>query len=89
MIGQPIEPEAQARRCRGQDEQLARRCALAGHHQLFRQVERTAASRLPVYSIGFELYENGISRALSLDYNDFVIAGEMTALEVRPPKPCK
>ena len=30
----------------------------------------------PVYAIGFELYENGISRALSLDYNDFVVTGE-------------
>ena len=36
----------------------------------------------------FEIYENGISRALSLDYNDFVVAGKMTALEVRPSKPC-
>ena len=29
-------------------------------------------------SIAFELYENGISRALMLDYGDFVIAGEMS-----------
>jgi hypothetical protein len=42
----------------------------------------------PVYSIGFELYENGISRALVLDYTDFTIAGEMTALEVKKAKPC-
>ncbi len=31
----------------------------------------------PVYSIGFELFENGISRALSLDYGDFTVAGEL------------
>jgi hypothetical protein len=42
----------------------------------------------PVYSIGFELYENGISRALILDYPDFTISGEMTSLEVKKPKPC-
>src|SRR5262252_2509079 len=29
----------------------------------------------PVYSIAFELYENGVSRALMLDYNDFSIRG--------------
>ena len=29
----------------------------------------------PVYAITFELYENGISRALLLDYNDFAISG--------------
>ena len=42
----------------------------------------------PDYAIGFELYENGISRALTLDYNDFVIAGKMTSLEIKPVKPC-
>ena len=43
----------------------------------------------PVYSISFELYENGISRALSLDYEDFVIAGDMSQLEIKDPAPCK
>jgi hypothetical protein len=42
----------------------------------------------PVYSIGFELYENGISRALVLDYTDFTISGEMTSLELKQTKPC-
>ena len=43
----------------------------------------------PVYSIKFELYENGVSRALVLDYNDFAISGELTAIEIRETKPCK
>jgi EipB-like len=42
----------------------------------------------PVYAIAFETYENGISRALTLDYNDFVISGEMSALEIKDEKPC-
>jgi hypothetical protein len=42
----------------------------------------------PVYSIGFELYENGISRALVLAYPDFTISGEMTSLELKTVKPC-
>ncbi len=42
----------------------------------------------PVYSIGFELYENGISRALVLDYSDFTIVGEMTSLEMKKVKAC-
>ncbi len=50
---------------------------------------KEGGEQTPVYSIRFELFENGISRALSLDYNDFVVAGEMTSLEVRPAKPCK
>lgn len=43
----------------------------------------------PVYVIGFELYENGISRKLILDYSDFTIAGDMTSLEMKKAKPCK
>jgi hypothetical protein len=43
----------------------------------------------PVYAIKFELYENGISRALVLDYNDFAISGELTSLDLRESKPCR
>lgn len=42
----------------------------------------------PVYAITFELYENGISRALILDYNDFTITGELTSLEMKKEKAC-
>jgi hypothetical protein len=47
------------------------------------------SEQTPTYAITFELYENGISRALVLDYNDFVLTGEMTTLEIRDSKPCK
>jgi hypothetical protein len=43
----------------------------------------------PLYSIKFELYENGISRALMLDYNDFVISGDLTSLEIRNAQSCR
>lgn len=51
--------------------------------------EKTEGDQLPAYSISFEMYENGISRALKLDYGDFVLAGAMTSLEVKPAKPCR
>jgi len=44
--------------------------------------------QVPVYSISFELYENGISRALTLDYSDFIIAGELSSLEMKKEKAC-
>ena len=47
-----------------------------------------SGEQTPVYSIGFELYENGISRALTLDYGDFVVTGKMTLLEMKDRKPC-
>jgi EipB-like len=45
--------------------------------------------RPPVYAIKFELYENGISRALVLDYNDFAIAGDLTSIDIKDSKPCR
>jgi hypothetical protein len=46
----------------------------------------------PVYAMSFELFENGVSRALMLDYNDFVISGAMGKFDVKDvkdSKPCK
>lgn len=48
-----------------------------------------AGEQTPVYAITFELYENGVSRGLILDYNDFTITGEMSSLEMKKEKPCK
>lgn len=47
-----------------------------------------AGEQIPVYAISFELYENGISRALILDYNTFTISGELKTLEIKDTKPC-
>ena len=42
----------------------------------------------PAYTLGFELYENGVSRALRFDYGEFVLSGELTSLELLPSKAC-
>jgi hypothetical protein len=52
-------------------------------------VAENSGEQTPVYAISFELYENGISRALSLDYGDFVVSGKMSQLDLRDSKPCK
>jgi len=43
----------------------------------------------PVYAISFEAYENGVARALLLDYGDFIVAGNLTSLEMKDAKPCE
>jgi hypothetical protein len=48
-----------------------------------------SGEQTPDYAISFELYENGISRALKLDYNDFVVTGKLTSLEIKKAKPCR
>ena len=42
----------------------------------------------PLYAMSFELFENGVSRALVLDYNDFVISGSLGKFNVKDSKPC-
>ena len=55
----------------------------------FEKDSTKGGEQTPIYSIAFELYENGISRALMLDYNDFVLRGEMSSLEIKDAKPCQ
>jgi envelope integrity protein B len=43
----------------------------------------------PIYVISFELYENGISRALRIDYGDFALRGDLQQLEVSTPSGCR
>lgn len=43
----------------------------------------------PDYTLSFDLYENGVSRALKLDYGDFMLTGEMSKLELLPTAPCE
>jgi len=56
-----------------------------------RDTQKKDGEQTPVYSMSFELYENGVSRKLVLDYNDFVIAGALDKFDVKDKdaKPCK
>jgi hypothetical protein len=53
-----------------------------------KEKKEDSSEQTPAYAIGFELYENGISRALTLDYNDFVVNGKLSSLEIKDTKPC-
>ena len=44
--------------------------------------------QMPVYAITFEIYENGISRALTLDYSDFTLSGKLISLDLKKASPC-
>jgi hypothetical protein len=54
-----------------------------------RDAKTTDGEQTPVYAMQFELFENGVSRALVLDYNDFVISGALGKFDVKDSKPCK
>lgn len=88
VIGQEIAPEKRPDDAAGRTDSLSRLKRWPVSISYFDRSKKTG-EQTPVYSIKFEVYENGISRNLSLDYNDFVIAGEMTSIEIGNAKPCK
>ncbi len=53
-----------------------------------RESKAKEGEQTPSYSMSFELFENGVSRKLVLDYNDFVIAGTLGKFDVKDNKPC-
>ncbi|MGL4440569.1 MAG: cell envelope integrity EipB family protein [Bosea sp. (in: a-proteobacteria)] len=42
----------------------------------------------PSYAISFDLFENGVTRALVLDYRDFRMTGELVKLDMMKPSAC-
>ena len=42
----------------------------------------------PDYSISFDLWENGVSSKMRLDYGDFVLDGKIVHFEMLPETPC-
>ncbi len=54
-----------------------------------RDAKAKEGEQTPVYAMSFELFENGVSRALVLDYNDFVISGALGKFDVKDSRPCK
>lgn len=45
--------------------------------------------RTPAYTLAFDLFENGVSGALRLDYGNFALKGQLSSIEFLPQKPCK
>jgi len=93
VIGKPIaageKPPDDAAADNPELAKLARWPVTISYFEQQGEKEQHKGEQTPVYAIGFELYENGISRALQLDYTDFTLTGKMTLLEVKKAKPCK
>ncbi|MGN7291316.1 cell envelope integrity EipB family protein [Rhizobium sp. SAFR-030] len=53
--------------------------------------EEAKADAVPVYRMSFKLYDNGITRDLTMDYGDFVLSGTLAKLEVfdKAPETCR
>jgi hypothetical protein len=89
VIGRELAPDEKK-----PDDAAAGNAALAGLKRWpvtisYFEQNGNSGEQTPVYSIGFELYENGISRALVLDYGDFVVTGIMSQLDMKDAPACK
>ena len=62
-----------------------RRKAMAGSDLLFR---RSGDRFAPEYTLSFDLYENGVSGSLKLDYGAFALHAHLRKLEILPTSGC-
>jgi hypothetical protein len=91
VIGHEIKPDE-----RGHDDAAAAESKLAAVPRwpvtvsyFERGKTENGTEQTPAYAISFELYANGISRALALDYNNFVINGKLASLDIKDAAPCR
>ena len=49
----------------------------------------TDGEALPLYRIEFDLYENGVTRDIVMDYGDFVLNGTLAEIEMREADACE
>ena len=89
VIGHPIAPDPAKKLddAAGKEDSLAKLTRWPVTISYFDKT-KSGGEQTPIYAITFELYENGVSRSLLLDYNDFVVSGEMTSIEMKSEKPC-
>ncbi|MGL4728810.1 MAG: cell envelope integrity EipB family protein [Bosea sp. (in: a-proteobacteria)] len=51
--------------------------------------KRGSVDTTPSYIVSFELFENGVTRGVKLDYRDFVLAGNFTSLDLLKESDCE
>jgi EipB-like len=50
--------------------------------------KQNTADSTPAYSVSFEMFDNGITRAVKMDYNDFTLDAKLTDLKIHPASTC-
>ena len=50
--------------------------------------KRGAGEITPSYKVSFEVFDNGVTRAIRLDYGDFALVGEFKSLDILKSGSC-
>ncbi|HMK89950.1 MAG TPA: cell envelope integrity EipB family protein [Methylocystis sp.] len=83
VIGKPLEKPAPEKAAQLEALKKLRQWPIAVSY-----FENGKRDETPSYVLSFALYDNGVARALKLDYGDFALAGEMTELTLLPAPKC-
>jgi hypothetical protein len=86
VIGAPLSADAAE-----QVEPASKVQQLQGHSSwpvTLSYFEPGAGERQPAYVMSFVLYDNGVSRALRLNYGDFALKGDLKSIEFLAPSAC-
>jgi hypothetical protein len=89
VIGAPMEageavPEAPAK-----TPELDREARWPVTISYFERGKKNEGEQAPDYVMSFDLYANGVSRALKIDYGKFILDGELKELEFLKPSSCR
>lgn len=83
VIGRKITtPAAEAPLRRPEFEKLARWPVTISYFKV------GSGETTPAYTVTFELYDNGVTGAIRLDYGSFALRGTLTRLDLLPPTDC-
>ncbi len=83
IVGKPIETPATEKAAQNDTLKTMRRWPVTISY-----FEAGKNDEQPSYTLSFDVYENGISRALKLDYGDFLLGGDLTELTLLPATKC-
>jgi hypothetical protein len=86
IIGRRMEGEPQDAEPAARDARLA---SLARWPVTISYFEEGKDGGTPAYSIAFELYENGVSRRMVINYPEFSLRGELIQLDWEATTPCE
>lgn len=55
----------------------------------FDRAAKSDGEQMPIYDLSAEIYENGITQSMNLNYPNFTMKGKLTSLELLPQAKCK
>jgi len=84
IIGKPI--------ARASDDEAGKTEAMKGLQRwpvVASYFDRDKPDAAPIYTLSFEMWDNGVSSNLKLDYGDFILGGKISQFELLKPRPCE